>query len=88
LSGVLITLLATKHLYEKGSAESKDAPSSGFLPPHVEEFSRKHSLTIFLVITGVGWAVLYSRMDTESRWGEVVSNIVSELMEVGSKESR
>ena len=100
-SGVLITVLATKHLYEKGSAESKDPPSSGFLPSQVEEFLREHSLTIFLLITGVGWVILYSRMDTDSRWGEVVGNIVSEwtqiiglvwmtkrLMEVGSKESR
>ena len=100
-SGVLITVLATKHLYEKGSAESKDPQASGLLPSHVEEFLREHSLTIFLIITGVGWVFLYRRMDTDSRWGEVVGNIVSEwtqiiglvwmtkrLMEVGSKESK
>ena len=56
-------------------------------------------LTIFLSITGAAWIVLYSEMDSESKWGQVVGNIVSEwtqilglvlmtkrLMEVGSKE--
>ena len=44
----------------------------------VHEFCHEHSLTIFLVLTGLGWAVLFSRMDPESKWGTVISNIVSE----------
>jgi hypothetical protein len=39
---------------------------------------RNHSLTIFLVITGVAWVALYAGLDSESRWGQVVGNIVSE----------
>ena len=63
------------------------------------EFLREHSLTIFLVITGIGWVVAFRAMDPNSKWGQVVGNIVSEwtqilglvlmtkrLMEVGSKE--
>ena len=62
---------------------------------------REHSLTIFLVITGIGWALLYWRMNPDAKWGQVVGNLVSEwtqilglgvrtkrLIERGSKESR
>jgi hypothetical protein len=58
-------------------------------------------LTIFLVLTGAGWIALYASMDSNSRWGQVVGNIVSEwtqilglliltkkLIETHSKESR
>ena len=96
-SGVLVTVIMTKHLYERGSAESKN-PKSKWESPTLE-FLRSHSLTVFLVITGAAWAVLFSRMDASSRWGQVVGNLVSEwtqilglvwmtkiLMEVGSKE--
>jgi hypothetical protein len=97
-SGVLVTVIMTKHLYERGSAESKD-PKSKWKSPTLE-FFRSHSLTVFLVITWIGWVYLFRRMDTGSRWGQVVGNIVSEwtqilglvwmtkiLMEVGSRES-
>ena len=96
-TGVLITVLLTKHLYEKGSAESKD-PKGKWKSPMLE-FLREHSLTVFLVITGAGWVFVFSHMDANSRWGQVVGNLVSEwtqvlglvwmtkiLMEVGSKE--
>jgi hypothetical protein len=97
-TGVLVTVLMTKHLYERGSAESRD-PKGKWKSP-VLEFLREHSLTVFLVITWIGWVWAFRRMDTGSRWGQVVGNIVSEwtqilglvwmtkiLMEVGSRES-
>ncbi len=98
-SGLLLTVIATKYLYERGSAESRK-------PPHVllrpfPEFVQDHSLTIFLLITGVGWVLLFRRMDPNAKWGQVVGNIVSEwtqiigtvlmtkkLIEVHSKESK
>jgi hypothetical protein len=96
-TGVLITVLLTKHLYEKGSAESKN-PKGKWKSPTLE-FLREHSLTVFLVITGAGWVFVFSHMDANSRWGQVVGNLVSEwtqvlglvwmtkiLIEVGSKE--
>ena len=98
-TGVVVTVVATKYMYEKGSAESRQ-PSRHFLSPLFEKL-RNHSLTIFLIITGIGWALVYARMDSETRWGQVVGNIVSEwtqllglvlltkeLFEARSKESR
>jgi hypothetical protein len=97
-TGVFVTILMTKHLYEKGSAESKQP--KGILPSAVMEFLVEHSLSIFLLITGIGWVIAFWAMDPESKWGQVVGNIVSEwtqifglvlltkkLIEVGSKES-
>jgi hypothetical protein len=98
-SGVVVMVLATKHLYERGSKESKEPKSK--LPNRFLETLREHSLTLFLLATGIGWAVLYAYSDSESKWGQVVGNIVSEwtqiiglvlltkkLVEVGSKESK
>jgi len=97
-TGVLVTVIMTKHLYEKGSAESKQ-PKGKWKSPTLE-FLREHSLTVFLVVTWLGWVYIFRRMDTNSRWGQVVGNLVSEwtqilglvwmtkiLMEVGSKEA-
>ena len=96
-TGVLLTVLLTKHLYEKGSAESKQP--KGKLPSAVMELLREHSLTLFLIATGIVWVFVFRAMNPESRWGQVVGNIVSEwtqvlglvlmtkrLIEVGSKE--
>jgi hypothetical protein len=95
-TGVLVTVVMTKHLYEKGSTESKKP--KGKLRSMVTEFLREHSLTLVLLITGAGWVLAFKAMDPNSRWGQVVGNIVSEwtqilglvlmtkrLMEVGSK---
>jgi len=96
-TGVLVTVLMTKHLYERGSAESKKA--KGKSPSAALELLREHSLTLFLLITGVAWIVAFKAMDPNSKWGQVVGNIVSEwtqilglvlmtkrLIEIGSKE--
>lgn len=96
-TGVLITVVMTKHLYEKGSGESKQP--KGKVPSPVVEFLREHSLTLFLLATGIAWVFVFRAMNPESRWGQVVGNIVSEwtqvlglvlmtkrLFEVGSKE--
>src|ERR1700737_184147 len=79
-SGVVVTVLATKYLYERGSAESRR-------PPHrrLTAFREKlleHSLSIFLLITGIGWVALYAFMDSEAKWGQVVGNIVSEWTQI------
>lgn len=99
-TGVAVTVLATKHFYESGSAESKEPRSDHPLSP-VLAFLYRHSLTIFLLITGAGWVAAYLSMGTDSKWGQVVGNIVSEwtqilglvlitkrFVEIGSKESR
>lgn len=79
-SGVLVTVLATKFLYEKGSAESRRPPHPILAP--IWERLRDHSLTLFLLITGVGWVLLYVHMNSEAKWGQVVGNIVSEWTQV------
>jgi hypothetical protein len=97
-TGVVITVLATKWFFEKGSRESRQpriTHSNRFL-----EMLHEHSLTIFLLATGIGWVALFLSIDPDSRWGSVVSNMVSEwsqqiglvvltkkLIESGSKES-
>ena len=94
-TGVLITVVMTKHLYEKGSAESKQP--KGKVRSAAVEWLREHSLTLFLLLTGIAWVVAFKAMDPNSKWGQVVGNLVSEwtqilglvlmtkrLMEVGS----
>ena len=95
-TGVLITVVMTKHFYEKGSAESKQP--KGKVRSAAGEWLREHSLTLFLLVTGIAWVVAFKAMDPNSKWGQVVGNLVSEwtqilglvlmtkrLMEVGSK---
>src|SRR5216684_7274449 len=79
-SGVVVMVFATKYLYEKGSAESRRLPKH-LLSPVLERL-RDHSLSIFLVITGIGWVALYASMDSEAKWGQVVGNIVSEWTQI------
>lgn len=94
-----MTVVLTKFLYERGSAESRRPNCVGLSP--VRRFLKEHSLTLFLVVTGAAWVVAFRHMDANSRWGQVVGNVVSEwtqilglvlmtkrLIEVGSKESR
>jgi hypothetical protein len=97
--GTLIVVLATKYFQERGSLESrhfKDTARS-----KIGCFLQGHSLTIFLGVLFLTVLCIYGRMDSGSRWGQVVGNILSELTQVlglvlltkklvesGSKESR
>jgi hypothetical protein len=95
--GTLLFVVATKYLYELGSAESR--------PPHPRTRSRlmrfliDHSLTIFLAPTAMAWLVLFAWLKADSQAGQVIGNIASEwiqvlglvimtkyLREIGSKE--
>ena len=97
--GSFMIVMTTKYFYERGSAESRQ--------PHPRTRTRlvrfviDHSLTIALVVTGAGWAALYSALDPVGKAEQVVGNIVSEwtqlfglvimtkyLREIGSKESK
>ena len=64
-TGALLTVVLTKHLYEKGSAESKQP--KGRLPSAVLELLREHSLTLVLVATGIVWVFVFRAMNPESR---------------------
>jgi hypothetical protein len=96
-SGSTAVIVLTKFLYERHSSESKKPP------PKRDKWHQllyDHSLSLVLVITGVGWALLYAHQDSNSKWGQVTGNIVSEwvqmlglviltkrFVEIGSKES-
>ena len=97
-TGVVITILATKWFFEKGSRESRQPKITH--KNRILELLHEHSLTIFLVVTGIGWIALFLKVDPDSKWGTVVSNLVSEwsqqiglvvltkkLIETSSKES-
>src|ERR1700730_12458468 len=79
-SGVVVTVLATKYLYERGSAESRKPPVR--LPGSTWEKLGDHSLTLFLLVTGIGWIVVYIHADPESKWGQVVGNVLSEWTQI------
>lgn len=78
--GTVFTVFGTKYLYEIGSAESKRP--RGHPRKRLYRLLYNHSLTIFLLITGVGWLALYWHMDSNSKWGQVVGNILSEWTQV------
>ena len=95
-SGSLMIILGTKFFYEIGSSESR--PVRGRSRNRAWELLREHSLLIFIGITGIVWTWLFLRMNPDSKWGQVVGNLVSEwgqmaglvfltkrLVEVGSK---
>ncbi len=99
-SGSVVIILGTKFLYEIGSAESRPFKEAQKRWPWLA-FVQRHSLLLFLFVTGIGWTLLFLRMETESKWGQVIGNLVSEwvqmaglvfltkrLVEIGSKESR
>ncbi len=79
-SGVVVTVLMTKFLYERGSAESRRL--KGTVASPVLERLREHSLSIFLLITGAGWVFLFIKMDPNAKWGQVVGNLVSEWTQI------
>ena len=79
-SGVVVTVLATKTFYEKGSSESRKVPPKLLAP--IPEKLREHSLTIFLVLTGFGWVALFAKMNPQGKWGQVVGNVVSEWTQI------
>ena len=78
-AGVVLVVIGTKYLYERGSKESKPVRGRGGTWHRI---LREHSLTIFLVGTGLGWLVLFLRSDPTSKWGQVVGNVLSEWVQV------
>jgi hypothetical protein len=75
-AGVLVTVIATKHLSERKTHAR--FPSGSPLSDRMHYFAHNHSLTIFLVLTGFGWVLVYLRLNSESKWGQVAGSLVSE----------
>ena len=78
--GVLVFVVASKYFFEAGSGESK-RPSKHF-HARVGRFLVTHSLTIALAVTGAAWVVVYTRSDVDSKWGQVIGNVVSDWTQV------
>ncbi len=79
-SGTVCIVIGTKYLFERGSSESRSVPRR-----HRNKLVRAlqpHSLSIALVLTGLGWLALYARMDPQEKWGQVVGNILSEWVQM------
>jgi hypothetical protein len=79
-TGLVVTVLGTKFMYEVGSAESRKPPRR--YARAAREFLEEHSLSIFLLITGAVWIYLFARSNPNSKWGQVVGNIVSEWTQI------
>ena len=79
-SGTLFLVIATKYFFETGSTESRRVPRHPRNP--VFDFLLCHSLTIFLVVSGVGWWFLYRSQDPHSKWGQVTGNVLSEWVQM------
>lgn len=78
-SGSVVLIIGTKFLIEIGSKESsKRRPREGGIAALLYD----HSLTIFLVVTGIGWALLFWRSDPDSKWGQVAGNVLSEWIQM------
>ena len=97
--GVLVFVIATKYFFEIGSGESK-RPTRHF-HERIARFLIDHSLTIALALTGIAWVVAYAKNDVNTKWGQVIGNIVSDwtqllglviitkyFRETGSKEGK
>lgn len=78
-SGSVVIILGTKFLLERGSKESRKV---GRRHGGLAGFLHEHSLLIFLAVTGIGWALLFWRSDTDSKWGQVYGNILSEWIQM------
>ena len=49
----------------------------------LRQFLISHSLTLFVVVTGIGSTImLYDALNPTDKWGQVVGNIVSEWSQV------
>ena len=97
-SGAWLILIVTKYLHERGSTESRPFRDKAKTP--LAHVIVEHSLSLFLLLCGLGTGVVFWRMDPNSKWGTVAGNLLSQfvqllglviltkkLFEKGSKES-
>ena|ERR1700722_14724334 len=80
-NGSVVIILGTKYLIEFHSTESRQTKIKS--KNVVLQFLWHHSLLLFIILTGIGWTVLFWKMDAQSKWGQVVGNIVSEWVQMG-----
>lgn len=81
-TGVLAIILATKFMYERNSDESNNPPEEPENYPAWKRFFHEHSLSIFFILTGICWLIAFMQMDPTSKGGAIISNIVSEWVQI------
>jgi hypothetical protein len=75
-SGMVVMVFATRYLYEKDCPQSRPVAPKPL--PRLLEWMREHSISMFLLVTGIFWVLLFMHMNPNAKWGQVVGNIVSE----------
>ncbi len=80
-TGVVAIVISTKFMYERGSSESRKPPSK-LEWPYWKRFIEEHSLSLFFILTGIGWVIAFARMSPTSKMGQVVGNILSEWVQI------
>lgn len=78
-TGSVVLIIGTKFLVERGSNESKQRPTP---VGGIWGVLYQHSLLIFLLAGALGWAMLYAYLDSNSKWGQVTGNVVSEWIQM------
>jgi hypothetical protein len=78
--GVLVFVVATKYFFETGSGESRQPASR--VRVRIGRLLMKHSLTIVLGLSGIAWVIVYLRSNVDTKYGQVIGNIVSAWAQV------
>ena len=81
-TGVVVTVLASRYLRDKHTRMKAKSRNTHRELHWLGRWLAEHPLTIFLLATGIGWVILFAHMDPNSRWGQVVGNIVSEWTQI------
>ncbi len=76
-SGTLFLVIATKYFFESGSTESRRVPAR-----KRNHFLYRHSLTIFLLVSGTILFFIYRSRDDSARWTPVIGNVLSEWVQM------
>jgi hypothetical protein len=79
-SGVVATVICTRILYERGDPDTKPRLIREKNP--VLRWMKTHTLTLFFGITLLIWIYAFARMPANSKWGQVVGNVVSEWTQI------
>jgi hypothetical protein len=79
-SGVVASIICTRILYERGAPDCRHLHTKEKNP--VIRWIKTHSLTTFFGVTLIGWIILFAKMPANSKWGQVVGNVVSEWTQI------
>lgn len=79
-SGVVASIVCMRVLYERGAPGCRHLKATDKNP--VIRWVKTHSLTTFFGVTLIGWIIVFAKMSSTSKWGQVVGNVVSEWTQI------